>query len=195
MRLFQAALDTCLDSPCFASLSVHGLHFTVYAPSNCPHIRWLVFLDRAKKTASAKQTSKIAAASEFLIANSPFARFRCRKTLKAPKEWKTSISPSRLEIFKPDWKFQACRPPSPYFSVGTLRGKIHRKKVNRNKKSDNVLTYLGTPFFSRERNRSASDRSHRDGHQVQSPRHRCVHSAFSKEGRTTPQESKDTSIC
>ena len=33
MRLFQAALDTCLDSPFFASLSVHGLHFTVYAPS------------------------------------------------------------------------------------------------------------------------------------------------------------------
>ena len=33
MRPFQAALDTCLDSPFFASLSVHGLHFTVYAPS------------------------------------------------------------------------------------------------------------------------------------------------------------------
>ena len=33
MRLFQATLDTCLDSPFFASLSVHGLHFTVYAPS------------------------------------------------------------------------------------------------------------------------------------------------------------------
>ena len=31
MRLFQAALDTCLGSPFFASLSVHGLHFTVYA--------------------------------------------------------------------------------------------------------------------------------------------------------------------
>ena len=36
MCLFQAALDTCLDSPLFASLSVHGLHFTVYAPSICP---------------------------------------------------------------------------------------------------------------------------------------------------------------
>ena len=34
MRLFQAALDTCLDNPFFASLSVHGLHFTVYAPSS-----------------------------------------------------------------------------------------------------------------------------------------------------------------
>ena len=33
MRLFQAPLDTCLDSPFFAGLSVHGLHFTVYAPS------------------------------------------------------------------------------------------------------------------------------------------------------------------
>ena len=33
MRLFQAALHTCLDSPFFANLSVHGLHFTVYAPS------------------------------------------------------------------------------------------------------------------------------------------------------------------
>ena len=29
MRLFQAALDTCLDSPFIASLSVHVLHFTV----------------------------------------------------------------------------------------------------------------------------------------------------------------------
>ena len=34
MRLLQAALDTCLDSPFSATLSVHGLHFTVYAPSN-----------------------------------------------------------------------------------------------------------------------------------------------------------------
>ena len=33
MRLFPAPLDTCLDSPFFASLSVHDLHFTVYAPS------------------------------------------------------------------------------------------------------------------------------------------------------------------
>ena len=33
MRLFQAPLDTCLDSPLLASLSVHGLHFTVYTPS------------------------------------------------------------------------------------------------------------------------------------------------------------------
>ena len=34
MRLLQAPLDTCLDSPFFASLSVHGLHFTAYALSN-----------------------------------------------------------------------------------------------------------------------------------------------------------------
>ena len=34
MRLFQAPLDTCLGSPFFASLSVHGLHFTVYAASS-----------------------------------------------------------------------------------------------------------------------------------------------------------------
>ena len=33
MRLFPAALDTPLDSPFSATLSVHGLHFTVYAPS------------------------------------------------------------------------------------------------------------------------------------------------------------------
>ena len=31
MRLFQAALDTRLDSPFSATLSVHGLHFTVCA--------------------------------------------------------------------------------------------------------------------------------------------------------------------
>ena len=35
MPLFQAPLDTCLDSPFFVGLSVHGLHFTVYAPSIC----------------------------------------------------------------------------------------------------------------------------------------------------------------
>ena len=34
MRLLEAALDTSLDSPLFAGLSVHGLHFTVYASSN-----------------------------------------------------------------------------------------------------------------------------------------------------------------
>ena len=34
MRLFPAAPDTPLDSPFSATLSVHGLHFTVYAPSN-----------------------------------------------------------------------------------------------------------------------------------------------------------------
>ena len=33
MHLFQAALDTRLDSPLLASISVHGLHFTVYAAS------------------------------------------------------------------------------------------------------------------------------------------------------------------
>ena len=33
MRLFQAALDTPLDSPFSTTLSVHGLHFTVCAPS------------------------------------------------------------------------------------------------------------------------------------------------------------------
>ena len=33
MRLFQAALDTRLDNPFSATLSVHGLHFTVCAPS------------------------------------------------------------------------------------------------------------------------------------------------------------------
>ena len=36
MRLFQAALDTPLDSPFSANLSVHGLHFTVCAPSSIP---------------------------------------------------------------------------------------------------------------------------------------------------------------
>ena len=34
-QLFQAPLDTCLGSPFFASLSVHGLPFTVYAASRC----------------------------------------------------------------------------------------------------------------------------------------------------------------
>ena len=37
MRLFQAALDTPLDSPFSATLSVHGLHFTVCAPSSLGH--------------------------------------------------------------------------------------------------------------------------------------------------------------
>ena len=34
MSLFPAALDTPLDSPFAATLSVHGLHFTVCAPAN-----------------------------------------------------------------------------------------------------------------------------------------------------------------
>ena len=43
MHLFQAALDTCLDSPCFASLSVHSLHFGLRALDfpetwRCPEI-------------------------------------------------------------------------------------------------------------------------------------------------------------
>ena len=38
-RLLQAPLDTCLDSPFFTSLSVHGLHYKVYAPS-----RWFLRL-------------------------------------------------------------------------------------------------------------------------------------------------------
>ena len=37
MRLFQAALDTPVDSPFSATLSVHGLHFTVCAPSSLPN--------------------------------------------------------------------------------------------------------------------------------------------------------------
>ena len=31
---FKASLDTCLDNLLLANLSVHGLHFTVYAPSS-----------------------------------------------------------------------------------------------------------------------------------------------------------------
>ena len=38
MRLFPAALDTPLDSPFSSTLSVHGLHFTVYAPSSSDSI-------------------------------------------------------------------------------------------------------------------------------------------------------------
>ena len=38
MRLFQAALDTPLDGPFSATLSVHGLHFTVCAPSKIRHL-------------------------------------------------------------------------------------------------------------------------------------------------------------
>ena len=36
MRLSQAALDTPLDSPFSATLSLHGLHFTVCALSTTP---------------------------------------------------------------------------------------------------------------------------------------------------------------
>ena len=46
MRLFQAALDTPLDSPFSAILSVHGLHFTVCAPSSIP--KKIVHRDFAK---------------------------------------------------------------------------------------------------------------------------------------------------
>ena len=38
MRLFQAAHNTPLDSPFSATLSVHGLHFTVCAPSSLSQI-------------------------------------------------------------------------------------------------------------------------------------------------------------
>ena len=38
MRLLQGALDTPLDSPFSATLSVHGLHFTVCAPSMWGHL-------------------------------------------------------------------------------------------------------------------------------------------------------------
>ena len=39
MRLFQAALDTPLDSPFSATLSVHGLHFTVPVSPNPLNLR------------------------------------------------------------------------------------------------------------------------------------------------------------
>ena len=48
MRLFQAALDTCLDSP---FLPVHGLHFTVRAPSmNVPAKRARKFRQKLRPT-------------------------------------------------------------------------------------------------------------------------------------------------
>ena len=56
MRLFQAALDTPLNSPFSATLSVHGLHFTVCAPSNLgahihdPNTRTSMTQGGAKKT-------------------------------------------------------------------------------------------------------------------------------------------------
>ena len=43
MRPFQAALDTCLGSLFFASLSVHGLRFTVYAASIFAHLSTFFF--------------------------------------------------------------------------------------------------------------------------------------------------------
>ena len=49
MRLFQAPLDTCLDSPLLASLSVHGWHFTVYAPSRIISERFSEELSETKK--------------------------------------------------------------------------------------------------------------------------------------------------
>ena len=38
MRPYQTPLDACLDSPFFASLSVHGLHFTVHKASMQMHM-------------------------------------------------------------------------------------------------------------------------------------------------------------
>ena len=46
VRLFQAALDTPLDSPFSATLSVHGLHFTVCGPSIQHFSEQFIFLQR-----------------------------------------------------------------------------------------------------------------------------------------------------
>ena len=40
LRLFQAPLDTCLDSPFCAACSIHGLPFTVCAPSKIHATSW-----------------------------------------------------------------------------------------------------------------------------------------------------------
>ena len=41
---------------------------------------------------------------------------------KGPKIEKNSRSPSGIEIFNRDWKFQASHPPNPYFSWGNSEG-------------------------------------------------------------------------
>ena len=96
MRLFQAALDTCLDSPFLASLSIHGLHFTVYAPSSFVRYRQD---RRTKKTAKRRCT-------EF----SPFFFLGPHKWPASIQQLKRPPKPLRLKgvIFKltSDWELR-----------------------------------------------------------------------------------------
>ena len=66
MSLFQVALDTPLGNPFSASLSVHGLHFTVCAPSNF----WLECMPQEVKMQSCGSmvnTSSLVAFSAVLV--------------------------------------------------------------------------------------------------------------------------------
>ena len=73
MRLFQAAFDTCLDSPFFASLSVHGLHFMVYAPKRCNE--------------NFMQLSPYWAVALTLLHRSQAATHFCTSLVLYPREW------------------------------------------------------------------------------------------------------------
>ena len=57
MRLLQAALDTPLDSPFSATLSVHGLHFTVCALSISSLLSIFWKVDSQKKRVCSKRES------------------------------------------------------------------------------------------------------------------------------------------
>ena len=52
MRPFQNPLDTCLCTPFFPSLSVHGLHFTVCAPSMYQYLNFSGFWGCSRFVAS-----------------------------------------------------------------------------------------------------------------------------------------------
>ena len=82
MRLVQAALDTPLDSPVSATLSVHGLHFTVCAHSINAQ-SWLFYREMdcpaqwSLATTSALESQS--RASQGSVVANPICKCRCHK--------------------------------------------------------------------------------------------------------------------
>ena len=164
MRLFQAALDTCLDSPFFGSLSVHGLHFTVYAPSRfSPQTQVSQGIPQWESNLSLLIAEKIAVASDFFaediahLGALKIARF-CGGAVKSPPQpaenraiWCTQMGscrglPSNSPLTTPEVADEGFRKRD-HYKRGLLAGRIFGVS-NISKFSGLSRKWSDSPLFS-----------------------------------------------
>ena len=140
MRLFQAPLNTCLDSPFFVSLSVHGLHFTVYAPSIvCDSKNYMEKIVRRQKSQNESSPN--------------FSNFRPEFCPEFCSEFSPNFLRSFRASFPGKWRPERIHRKSPTFFNAKFPGKYEKdihKMFLESKQSKKLFGnyFLGKSHFS-----------------------------------------------